>query len=171
MKLRFISAAILSLFMAATTFAQMGDKDKRPSPPATTKLTLNKLNVTIDYSQPSVKGREIFGDLVPYGKVWRTGANEATTITFNQAATVNGQKVEAGTYALFTIPGKDKWTVILNSDAKQWGAYKYKDDKNVATFEVKPTEHAMTEMMTFTADGEGNIMLDWATTRVSFTVK
>ena len=86
-------------------------------------------DIEIDYSRPGIKGREIFGGLVPYGKVWRTGANQATKIIFSTPVKLNGAEIPAGTYGLFTIPGKDEWTVIINKGAEQWGAYKY-DEKD-----------------------------------------
>ncbi|KIO76387.1 hypothetical protein TH53_15695 [Pedobacter lusitanus] len=94
--------------------------------------------ITVKYSRPNTKGRKVFGDLEPYGSVWRTGANSATTISFTENVTLEGQPVTAGDYALFTIPGKTEWTVILNKDTKQWGAYEYKESDDVLRFKVKP---------------------------------
>ncbi|RYZ29617.1 MAG: DUF2911 domain-containing protein [Sphingobacteriales bacterium] len=92
--------------------------------------------VSLTYSRPNVKERKIFGGIQPYGDVWRTGANWATTITFSEETTVEGNKVAAGTYSLFTIPGETEWTVILNKTAKQWGAYGYKEADDVLRFKV-----------------------------------
>ncbi|GAA4336095.1 DUF2911 domain-containing protein [Mucilaginibacter gynuensis] len=97
---------------------------------------LGKISLT--YSRPNVKGRKIFGGIQPYGEVWRTGANAATTITFSEEVLVAGNKVAAGTYSLFTIPGATEWTVILNKTAKQWGAYTYKQEDDVVRFKVAP---------------------------------
>jgi hypothetical protein len=94
--------------------------------------------VTITYSRPNVKGRVIFGGINPYGQVWRTGANAATTINFTENVIVAGHNVPAGTYSLFTIPEKDEWTVILNKTVKQWGAYSYKEADDLLRFKVKP---------------------------------
>lgn len=94
--------------------------------------------ITITYSRPNVKGRKIFGGLQPYGEVWRTGANAATTITFTENVIVEGNKVPAGEYGLFTIPGADEWTIILNKTYKQWGAYTYKEADDLLRFKVKP---------------------------------
>ena len=96
--------------------------------------------VTITYSRPNVKGRKIFGGINPYGQVWRTGANSATTITFSENVIIEGNKVPAGTYALFSIPEKESWTIILNKTAKQWGAYDYKQADDLLRFKVKPVE-------------------------------
>ena len=94
--------------------------------------------ITIKYSRPNTKGRKVFGELEPYGAVWRTGANSATVITFTEAVTFEGKPVPAGEYALFTIPGKAEWTVILNKTTQQWGAYDYKETEDVLRVTVKP---------------------------------
>jgi hypothetical protein len=94
--------------------------------------------IKITYSRPNVKGRKIFGSLQPYGEVWRTGANAATTITFSENVIMEGNKVPAGTYSFFTIPNADEWTIILNKTAKQWGAYSYKQDDDFLRFTEKP---------------------------------
>lgn len=94
--------------------------------------------VTVTYSRPNVKGRNVFPDLAPYGDVWRTGANAATVIVFSDDVTLEGKPVAAGEYGLFTIPGKDSWTIILNKGVKQWGAYEYKPAEDVLRFQVKP---------------------------------
>ncbi len=94
--------------------------------------------VSVTYSRPNTKGRKIFGELEPYGTVWRTGANSATVVKFTDEVTFEGKKVAAGEYALFTIPGKDSWTVILNKGTDQWGAYTYKEADDVLRVTVKP---------------------------------
>lgn len=93
--------------------------------------------VTVKYSRPNVKGRSISADLAPNGEVWRTGANDATVISFTEAVTLEGNQVAPGDYALFTIPGKDEWTIILNKATKQWGSYSYKQSEDVLRFKVK----------------------------------
>ena len=97
-----------------------------------------KALVRVLYSRPAKNGREVFGKLIPYGKVWRTGANENTEITFYQDATLQGKKIKAGTYSLFTIPNENEWVVILNKDLNYWGAYQYKEANDVARFTVTP---------------------------------
>ena len=97
-----------------------------------------KALVRVLYSRPAKNGREIFGKLIPYGQVWRTGANENTEITFYQDATLQGKKIKAGTYSLFTIPNENEWVVILNKDLNYWGAYQYKEANDVARFTVTP---------------------------------
>lgn len=117
-----ISAALLAAFAVAAIHAQQ-DKSKRPSPPATAKCDLpGGKSITVDYSSPRVKGRKIFGsDLVPYGQVWRTGANEATTFVTTADLTIANQRVPAGSYTLFTIPNKDKWTLVVSKKTGEWG--------------------------------------------------
>jgi len=105
--------------------------------------------VSVKYSRPNIKGRSISADLAPYGEVWRTGANDATVITFTDAVTLEGNPVYAGEYALFTIPGKDEWTIILNKESKQWGAYSYKQTEDVLRFKVK-TAKLKDKVETFT---------------------
>ena len=95
-----------------------------------------KALVRVTYSRPAKNGREVFGKLIPYGKVWRTGANENTEIKFYQDATIQGKTIKAGTYSLFSIPGETEWTIILNSDLDNWGAFKYKEANDVARFTV-----------------------------------
>jgi hypothetical protein len=106
-------------------------------------------DITIAYSRPGVKGRQIWGTLVPYDKVWRTGANEATTITFSQEVKIDGKPLPAGTYSLHTIPGKEEWTVIFNKDAKQWGSYSYEQANDALRVRVKPQQGEHAEWMTF----------------------
>lgn len=99
-------------------------------------------NVKINYGSPSVKGRVIWGDLVPYDKVWRTGANEATTISFDKDVMIEGKKLPKGVYSLFTIPGKNEWVIIFNKEAKQWGAYKYDEKQDALRVKVKAGNNA-----------------------------
>src|SRR6187431_3048056 len=119
-----------ALFMSPATQAQeKQDKSKRPSPPAVVTQTLpSGAVVSIDYSQPSVKGRTIGKDLEPKeGAVWRTGANEATVFETSKDVKVEGRELPAGKYGLFTIAGKNEWTIIFNKTWKQWGAFEYKE--------------------------------------------
>jgi hypothetical protein len=108
----------------------------RPSPLAITTMRFKEAYVKLTYSQPQKHNREIFGKLVPYGEVWRTGANEATEITLTRDMLVNNQTLRAGTYSLFTIPDKEKWTIIFNADVGLWGAYNYNAKLDVLRFEV-----------------------------------
>ena len=108
----------------------------RPSPLEMVTLKYEDIYVKITYGRPHKRGRNIFGDLLPYGEVWRTGANEATEITITGSVKLGGNVIKPGTYTLFTIPQKDRWTVILNSDLGQWGAYNYNSKFDVIRFEV-----------------------------------
>ena len=147
------------------------DKCKRPSPPATVSTTVGDAKITIDYSRPSMKGRKIFGELEPYGKVWRTGANEATTFETYQAVTINGQALPAGKYALFTIPTEQEWTIIFNKTADQWGAYKYDEKQDALRVKVKPTKTAQpVEQFAIKADKSGTVTMAWENTQAAFKI-
>jgi len=108
------------------------------SPSCTLKQRVGLTDIEVDYSRPGVKDREIFGDVVPFDKVWRTGANQATKIIFSTPVKLNGTEIPAGTYALMTIPGKDEWTIIINKGAEQWGAYKYDEKSDIARIKATP---------------------------------
>ncbi|HUH32797.1 MAG TPA: DUF2911 domain-containing protein, partial [Daejeonella sp.] len=129
MKKILILTLIVGLFSTLNTAAQQ-DKSKRPSPPAKVSETIaSGATISIDYSQPSVKGRTIGKEIAPYGEVWRTGANEATVFETNKAVQIEGKTLPAGKYSLYSIPGEDKWTIIFNKTWKQWGTdYKEGDD-------------------------------------------
>lgn len=125
--------------------------------------------ITVKYSRPNTKGRMIFGKMEPYGAVWRTGANSATVISFTDDVTFAGKPVPAGEYALFTIPGKDEWTVILNKTTKQWGAYDYKEAEDFLRVKVKAAtlkEKVETFSISFTNvfPTKATLQLDWETT-------
>jgi hypothetical protein len=120
MFLKGLIMAMLLLILSPQAWSQ-GDKSKRPSPPATATGTVKGANITINYSSPSVKGRKIWGDLVPYDKVWRTGANEATIFQTDKDIKVEGKELKAGKYSLYTIPGEKEWVIIFNSQVGQWG--------------------------------------------------
>ena len=155
---------------AQMTIPQRGTDEPRQSPNAVVGQTIGTTEVTVTYGRPSVRDRDIFGALVPYGEVWRTGANEPTVITFSDDVTVEGEAVSAGTYAFFTIPGDDAWTVILSTDTAQWGAMAYDEGKDVVRVTVTPTEGDDMEMMTITFENvtatEGTLVLHWDETRV-----
>ncbi len=135
--------AILSAFalcVAATAFAQTAKVDfPAPSPACTIKQRVGLTDIEIIYSRPGVKDRAIFGSLIPYGQVWRTGANNATKIIFSTDVKLNGTEIPAGTYALFTIPGETEWTIIISKAAAQWGAYQYNEKDDLVRFKATPT--------------------------------
>lgn len=143
----------------------------KPSPPAEVSAKVNGADITINYSQPAVKGRTIWGDLVPYDVVWRTGANEATWIEVSEDVEIEGQTLEAGKYGLFTIPGRDEWTIIFNKTWQQWGAYEYDESKDALRVTVKPQNVSdKSERMTFNIDSSGNVDLLWDKIKVTFKV-
>ncbi len=122
------------------------------SPACTLKQRVGLTDIQVDYSRPGVKGRPIFGGIVPYGQVWRTGANQATRLTFSTPVKLEGHEIPAGTYALFTIPGENEWTIIINKNAKQWGAFQYNQKDDVVRFKVKPVTLTDTRVETFTIE-------------------
>lgn len=141
-----------------------------PSPRKEMSTAVGGADIVVNYGSPSIKGREIWGGLEPYGEVWRTGANEATTFAVSAPIKVEGEVLEAGKYALFTIPNEDEWTVIFNAEPDQWGDYKYDETKDVLRVVVKPTkieEHV--EAMEFIVEGE-TIVLKWGAIAVPFAV-
>jgi len=133
---------LTSLLLTFTVLASAQDKSKRPSPPAQAQCKFSDgKTITVDYSSPRAKGRKIFGGLVPYGEVWRTGANEATTFVTDASLTVGGKDVPAGSYTIFTVPNADKWTLIINKKTGEWGIpYKYEADELARVdMKVSPT--------------------------------
>jgi hypothetical protein len=157
---------IIAAFISTASIAQ----EKPASPKETVTTKIGNVAVEVVYSKPSAKGRKIMGNLVPFGEVWRTGANEATTISFDKDVTIEGQKLVAGKYSLFTIPGENEWTIIFNSDPKQWGAYKYKQEKDVLRVTVKPTKTTFTETFTIAIVKSG-LNLKWEETEVNVSIK
>lgn len=153
--------SVLSLFLINCSQGQ-------PSP----RMTAEGKDVKISYGQPSKKGRVIFGELVPFGQVWRTGANEATEITFAKDSKLGGEAIKAGTYSLFTIPGESEWTIILNPTLKQWGSFGYDKikDKDVLKVKVKPGKTSgVVEKFTIRFEGS-NLIMEWDTTQVAVKV-
>ncbi|MET3977614.1 hypothetical protein ABIB62_000180 [Mucilaginibacter sp. UYP25] len=134
---------LFTMLMACVTLNTYAQQEPRIPEASSTQTIIQDFGlgkITITYSRPNVKGRKIFGGINPYGQVWRTGANWATTITFSENVLVEGNKVPAGTYSLFSIPEKNSWTIILNKTVKQWGAYTYKQDADLVRFTVKPID-------------------------------
>src|SRR5215212_734751 len=184
---------------ALASFAQAQLRAPRPSQKAGVMQTVGVTDMTITYSRPGVKGRKIWGDapaaaatgtstlddaskrakdapIVPYGHVWRTGANEATTFSVTDDVLINGQKLTAGTYSLHTIPGKDEWTLIFNSDAGQWGSFTYDEKKDVLRVKAKPQTAAESqEWLQYTFDPvnetSARVNIRWEKIVVPFTVE
>ena len=148
----------------------------KPSPLATVTQMVGLNNIKLEYSRPSVKGREIFGDLVPYEKVWRLGANAPTKLTTDKPINFEGKELKPGTYAVFVIPSKEEWQVVINTDTDQWGAGNYDEKKNVITVNVKPQTSDFTETLSITIQNisstSGSLVIAWDKTKVEvpFTV-
>lgn len=147
----------------------------RPSPNAKVSQTVGLTEITVDYSSPAVKGRKVFGGLVPFGQLWRTGANAATKITFSKDVTIEDKAVPAGTYALFSIPTATGWTLILNKNPNQGGTDQYKQDLDLARFSVKAQVSPARERLTFvfsnTTEATTTLDLEWEKVRVSLPIK
>jgi len=154
------------LFAATASYAQ-------PTHPNSPHDTVKTKNITITYGRPSKKGRDIYGALVPYGKVYRLGADENTTITFDKDATFGGKPIKAGTYAMFAIPTETKWTIILNSNHKQWGAYDYEKnkEKDVLQVDVPVTKLSNTVEQFTIKPTPTEIGIEWDKTRAVIPVK
>lgn len=156
------------------TVPPRGNDEARASSNAAVSQTIGTTNVTVTYGRPHVRDRAIYGDLVPYGQIWRAGANEATTITFSDDVTVAGEDLAAGTYALFATPNEDSWTLHFNSVAEQWGAYNYNASNDVLTVTVTPQEAPAQEMLTYSfqdvTNTEGTLVLHWADVMVPVTI-
>ena len=167
-----VSTFLIATMISTTAIAQV--RTPRPSPSASITQTVGITDVAIKYSRPGVKGRTIWGELVPYGQVWRTGANEATTITFSDDVTVGGKKLPKGTYSLHTTPGQNEWTIHFNSVADQWGSYSYDAADDVVTVTAKPERADFREWLTFeipemTTD-TAKVVIRWENLAVPFTI-
>jgi hypothetical protein len=157
--------------LATAVAAQTGPP--RLSPRATV-YQVGNTELEISYCRPAVRGRQIWGALVPYDKVWRTGANEVTTFKTSSDVKIEGKPLAAGTYALVTIPRPDRWTLIFNKDAEQWGAFDYDEKKDVLRVDVKPVQSNLQERMEFLFDefndDSADVVLRWEQVAVPFTV-
>ena len=166
-------AAVLTAPAAAQ---ERSNEEARVSPNAAVSQTIGTTEVRITYGRPSVNDRTVFAEdgLVPFGEVWRTGANEATTISVSDDVTVQGESLSAGTYSIYTIPGPDTWTLIFNDVANQWGT-EYDEGEDVLRVEATPESGPQVEMMMFyfenVADGAGTGVLHWNETRVPFEIE
>jgi tetratricopeptide (TPR) repeat protein len=171
-----LSIFTICLFLTSQIQAQFENPVKLPaaSPKAKVHQQVGVTDIAISYHRPLVKGREIFGKLIPYDKVWRTGADENTIIKFSTDVTIDNKLIKAGTYGLHTIPNKNNWTIILNSETKAWGSYFYDKSKDVIRFNATPKNSDHQEAMSFSfknikTDGI-TVELNWAKTSVSFDV-
>jgi len=162
---RLVSTALLAMVLVAIPLQAQGLEMPRVSPKAVVTQTIGTTTVTVNYHRPGVKDRAIWGGLVPYNEVWRTGANEATTLTISDPVKVEGQELAAGTYALATIPGADEWTFIVNKNTAMWGTMGYKQEEDILRVKVKPVIVAHTEWMQFVfadlKEDSATLMLQW----------
>lgn len=192
--------SVLAIMLVSVVFASAQLRLPRPSQSASVMQTVGVTDITVTYSRPAVKGRVIWGDvapadnyakgeatlddqnkrpagmpIVPYGHVWRTGANEATQFVITDDAMINGQKLAAGSYSLHTIPGKDEWTIVFNGTANQWGSFGYDPAKDTLRVKAKPqTATANQEFLIYTIEPTGDnaaqVNIRWEWLRVPFTV-
>jgi hypothetical protein len=171
MQLRWAKFTIPAVIAGVLTASQ----GNRPSPPATADVTLAGKQITIKYSRPSMRGRKIMGELVPYGQVWRTGANEATTLTTPVALKIGSADVPAGESTLWTLPGQNDWKLIINKQTGQWGT-EYDEKQDLARVAMQrstlpqPVEQFLISWHKVN-DRKADLVLEWETTRVSIAVE
>ena len=172
---------LLTIFIKSQTQDEILAGKMRVSPKASVSQTIGFTDVIINYCRPGVKGRKIWGELVPYNIVWRAGANEATTINFSKNVLINGKKLAAGTYSFFVIPGEKEWTLIFNKVANQWGAFTYNELQDALRTKAKPVKSEFHEWLEYSFSdeyikpaGKNNsalINLMWDKLKVSFKVE
>ncbi len=165
----FVVLIVTALIAVPAAHAQRGDDSDRASKNGRTEATIGDVSVVLEYGRPNVRGRAVWGKLVPFDKVWRTGANEATTISFSAPVTVEGDSLGAGTYALFTIPGKENWVVVFNAAAEQWGSFNHDPDADVLRVTVTPETGEHVESMDFVVE-DSQVKLRWEKVVVPFSV-
>jgi hypothetical protein len=166
-------ATAIGLFvgLAPASAQKRGDDANRASKNGGASAAIGDVDVEITYGRPKVKKRTIWGALVPYGEVWRTGADEATTITFSDDVEVEGEALTAGTYSLFTVPSEGSWTVIFNKVPNQWGAFRYNQSEDALRVSVEPTTGEHVEELTFEIGGDaGTVLLSWEKVRVPISI-
>jgi hypothetical protein len=177
MRQKYLAIGVSLVLLTLTVLAQQPqeDKSKRPSPPGTAEVTLKGKKITIDYSRPFLKGRHVGQELAPYGKVWRTGANEATTLTSAVDLNIAGVKVPAGKYTLWTVPSQGTWKLIINKQTGQWGT-DYDESQDLARIDMqKGSLPQPVEQFTISfdkkSDTSANLNLDWENTRAFIVIK
>jgi hypothetical protein len=165
----FKKVLLLLTIIMATTFVNAQDKPK--SPPEKATGMINGANIQINYGSPSVRGRKIWGELVPFNEVWRAGANEATTFETDKELTIEGSKLPAGKYSFFVIPNKTECVIIFNKEAKQWGGYKYnlKEDQLRVTVKQKMADSSVEKLVY--AINANDVVLSWDNWNIGFSVK
>jgi len=166
-----LSWILLAVLAAASpTWAVRGDDKERKSKNGKAEAVAGGARVVVEYGRPSVGGRKIWGALVPYGEVWRAGADEATTISFDNNVLIEGQPLPAGRYALFLVPSEGDWTVIFSKVADQWGAFKYDARNDALRVTVKAQARDMVETLEYSVTGE-RVEMRWEKLAVGFSVK
>jgi len=160
---------LTALALSGTAWAQRGDDSDRVSKNGGAEGTVDGVSVVLDYGRPEVREREIWGGLVPWGEVWRTGANEATTIELGADVLVEGESLPAGRYGLFTIPGEGEWTIIFNRVADQWGAFDYDAAEDALRVTVEPQAAEHVEALDFEV-GDDGIVLRWEEVAVPVSI-
>ena len=167
---------LITAFLAISVSAYSQFTLPAASPRQKVEQQFSMSKITVDYGRPGVKGRKIFGDLVPFGKVWRAGANSSTKITFEQSVNFGGKTVSAGTYGLFVIPTEKEWKVILNKDSQQWGAYTFDEKLNVVDVTL-PVQKLAEKQEWFEIelnpvdDNAVNLVMKWDFTKVELPLK
>jgi hypothetical protein len=163
---RFSKAVGLAILMviaisSGPVWAQRGDDAERLSKNGTTQGVIDGVEVSVEFGRPSVKNRKIWGGLVPFDRIWRTGADEATTIAVSDDVLVEGHVLPAGLYSLFTIPGDEDWTIVFNTVSKQWGAFNYDESKDALRVTVTPRAADFVESLDIQIEGS-DVILRWA---------
>jgi Protein of unknown function (DUF2911) len=170
-----VAAWAIALSGIAGSGAAAPKKTPQPSPYASLTQRIGVNDVTITYHRPGVKGRKIWGELVPFGQVWRAGANEATTITFTEDVMLEERALPAGTYAFFTIPGEKEWTLIFSREAKQWGAFDYKEARDALRVKVAPRPSPPEEWLSYRFRdltlNSAVTVLSWERVEVPFVIR
>jgi hypothetical protein len=171
-----VTAALLAaLAVAGIALRAQQDKASRPSPPAKAECKIDGKTVAVDYSSPRAKGRKIFGSLVPYGQVWRAGANEATTLVTSGDINIGGKTVPAGKYTIFAIPAEDKWTLVISKKTGEWGTAYPGPDNDLARVDMKVSKtSAPVENFTIAFDQKGStctMRMEWENTTASVDIK
>jgi ribosomal protein S10 len=169
--------SILTIILASALSLGVNAQVKLPQASSLTEVrqAVGIRNVTLKYSRPNTNGRVVFGELVPYGTVWRTGANTVSAFTFEEEVSIGGKKIPAGTYGLLTIPNKNEWTIILSKNSQQWGSYTYKQEEDAVRFTVKPIS-LPTKVETFTISFDNvttkssTVTIAWEKTAVKFDI-
>ncbi len=169
------AALLVTLAVAGIALRAQQDKASRPSPPAKAECKIDGKTVTVDYSSPRAKGRKIFGSLVPYGQVWRAGANEATTLVTSGDINIGGKTVPAGKYTIFAIPAEDKWTLVISKQTGEWGTAYPGPDNDLARVDMKVSKtSAPVENFTIAFDQKGStctLRMEWENTNASVDIK